>query len=328
MKAETRQYKISNKLLAGPKSVSGLQEAITGLSKVLSGDEVEEILFKKLKVDVESPSGTQFYQYACEVAICAYFARFYNEGFLYEPKLNPPKDVDCSFLHSGLRFNVEVKCADFSKKHLIDAGVNFQIGSLGRLTDFQDLVEKLTPIMQSGEQGRPLVKKVKMDNKMKDYLEGAHAKFSSEEKSDEVNILVVCCDGVSDFNDWIFYLIGQQGLFTEHSFCDPKSYSRVHAVLLTNLYHRLRRCDEAKKIDHCWRFDEAFNLLLFNPARKDAHERVNSFIPVVRMENIEYVDFTVPGVSDRGVAEGLKLFEYVRTQFEKGIFRFEPISSD
>lgn len=125
--------------------------------------------------------------------------------------MNPPKDVDCSFRVGGFKYNIEVKCADFSKKHAVDDGDGFKIGSLGRLDDYDDLVGDLEEMFSSD--GHVLSRQRHMDNNLKDFLIFAHEKFASATPDYELNILVVGCDDARDMQKWYSYLYGAKGLF-------------------------------------------------------------------------------------------------------------------
>ena len=87
----------------------------------------------------------------------------------------PPRDVDCSFRSEGYKFNVEVECADYTTKHEIDSGSEVIISAIGRLSDYNDAVAQLQETFAIG--GNTLVKRLHMDNKLKDYLYDAHGKF-------------------------------------------------------------------------------------------------------------------------------------------------------
>ena len=74
----------------------------------------------------------------------------------------------------------------------------------------------------------------RLDNTLKTFLQEAHAKFPTVELTDQLNVLVVCCDDEKDMGRWHDYLYQAQGLFTNDSFADPKTYDRVDVVVLTN----------------------------------------------------------------------------------------------
>ncbi|QFU23820.1 hypothetical protein FM038_017695 [Shewanella eurypsychrophilus] len=66
---------------------------------------------RKLSSDLQLSGNTfdeqKYIQAACEASVAASIAVAYPETFKYEPKINPPADVDCSFEANGYRFNVE-----------------------------------------------------------------------------------------------------------------------------------------------------------------------------------------------------------------------------
>ena len=182
-------------------------------------------------------------QAAVELTVCSHFAHFFPDHFVYEDKVNTPKDVDCSFKAEGVKYNIEVKCADFSKKHAIEEGGGFTIGAHGRMDDFAPLVADLQKLFSQG--GHALTPHRHMDNNLKSYLSSAHDKFSTQVSEDEINVLVVGCADEMDMQKWYSYLYGSQGLFTLDSYADRSAYDRVDLVLLTNLYHRHK--DQALK---------------------------------------------------------------------------------
>lgn len=259
--------KVSNPHIATGAYRVGLQDAVNCLAPFLNEKDLNDILYQKLEVGKTDASEAHYIQSAVELTVCSHFARFFPALFRYEPKLNPPKDVDCAFSLDGCKFNVEVRCADYTQQHEIEDSDAFKIDSVGRLADFGDLVEQLSGLFGSGKEPKKLLCHKKMDNKLKDYLISAHGKFLSGPVDNELNVLVVCCDDAMDMQKWYGYMYAAQGLFTEDSYVSHDLYSNVDVVLLSNLYHRHRRPAEKPLLQNHWSFSDAFNVICVNPGR-------------------------------------------------------------
>lgn len=87
----------------------------------LSQRELEVLVHKKLRMEDPEPAEPQYLQSAVELTVCAHYAIRFPNSFVYEDTVVPPRDVDCSFCSEGYKFNVEVKCADYTNKHKIDS---------------------------------------------------------------------------------------------------------------------------------------------------------------------------------------------------------------
>ncbi|HDS1693031.1 hypothetical protein [Pseudomonas putida] len=269
-----------------------LHQLLEKLTPFLSTKKLRNLRESKLRPNPQSFSEKQYLQTACELTVCGHFAAAYPDTFKYEPALNPPKDVDCSFGVEGVTYNIEVKCADYTKAQAIDGQDAFKISFLGRHPDFLTLRDQLAPIFETPEDGKPLVVQQNMDNKMKDYLESAHQKFSSTPTDDAVNILAVCCDTPQDMQKWYHYLIGAEGLFTQESFTPQAAYSRVDAVYLTNLYHRHKDYSSKSNISNHWSLSDSFGFIVSNPFRAlDKRELLNRCLTLLPNYSQELRDF-------------------------------------
>lgn len=326
-KEVTLQFDLSNKFVSTKAYASGLVKALNYLAPHLTIAQREELCFKKLGLKLNNISEKAYIQAAVELTVCAHFARFFPEGFVYEEKVNPPKDVDCSVRVEGFKYNVEVKCADFSKKHAIDNGDGFKIGSLGRLSDYDDLVANLENLFSSD--GHVLSRQRHMDNNLKDFLISAHEKFAPTTHDNELNILVVGCDDAMDMQKWKSYLYGSQGLFTLDSYTDTSAYDRVDLVLLTNLYHRHKDPVTKDKLSGQWDLIEAFCILCENPKSLKPDETFLEFSRTVRHHNNELHNHTVEGEAPEFILEGLAIPSYVVDHLQaKGIYYFQPYESE
>ncbi|WP_217520084.1 hypothetical protein [Vibrio metschnikovii] len=229
---------------------------------------------RKIKSDLQligdSFVEAKYLQAACESSVAASIAVAYGDTFEYEPKLNPPSDVDCSFSAFGYKFNIEVKCPDYTKYHDHQAKDCYSIGAMGRLDNYFDAYESIKTLLGNE---KPVEKQVHMDNKLKDYLLSCQKKFSDETSEQELNILLVCCDSAMDMQKWVHYLYGAKGLLTEDSFVEPNLYSNVDVVILTNLYHRHYSYWQKDKLSEHWSLGKSFNLIFKNRSIKRGKDR-------------------------------------------------------
>ncbi|WP_434707122.1 hypothetical protein J3P75_14125 [Pseudomonas sp. R1-1] len=316
-------FDLSNKFVSTKKYARGLVEAINDLAPYLSVAERESLCFNKLGLKFDNVSEQAYIQAAVEVTVCAHFARFFPSGFVYEEKVNPPKDVDCSIRAGEFKYNIEVKCADFSKKHAIDDSDGFKIGSLGRLGDYDSIVADLEDMFSSC--GHTLSRQRHMDNNLKSFLISAYEKFAPGTPKSELNILVVGCDDAMDMQKWYSYLYGAQGLFTLESYSDTSAYDRVDLVLLTNLYHRHKNPKSKDKLSGHWRLSEAFCILCENPKSLKPEETFIEFSKTIRHHNNELHSHTVEGEAPDFILKGLAIPSYVGSELQaKGIYYFHP----
>lgn len=305
---------------------SGMMSAISELSKHLNNNEMEDLLNNKLQLFSRTPNEPQYLQAACELVICGHLAKKFQNNFKYELKVNPPKDVDCSFSEDGIQFNVEIKCADFSKSNLINEGEGYKIGFLGRNPDVQTVLDDLASALNSIPSAKPLINQQHMDNKLKDYLQSAHGKFSQLPREDHLNVLAICCDNPMDIQKWFGYLYEHQGLFTEESFADRSSYNLVDIVLITNLYHRHYSYRNKDKLTDHWLLNNSFNLILSNPYRsKDKKSAILKFCEIMPNYSFELSQYQVPGDVEVYVKNSIKIPHFVVDKLQaKGIFLFQP----
>lgn len=137
------EFSLNSKFVSTTTYKVGLVAVLDYLAPHLSVSEREHLFFNKLGLKDDNVTEAAYLQAAVELTVCAHFARFFPDSFIYEEKVNPPKDVDCSVKVGGYKYNIEVKCADFSKKHAIDEADGFTIGSMGRMDDYDELATKL-----------------------------------------------------------------------------------------------------------------------------------------------------------------------------------------
>ncbi|QBF26781.1 hypothetical protein EXN22_14170 [Pseudomonas tructae] len=291
----------------------------------LTQREFEALVYKKLRLEDSAPAEPQYLQAAVELTVCTHYALNFPSDFVYEDKVVPPRDVDCSFRSEGYKFNVEVKCADYTTKQEIDSGSQFIIRAIGRMPDYNDTVAQLQETFASG--GNSLTKGLHMDNKLKDYLCDAHEKFPDETDLSQYNVLVVGCDDAWDMQQWEGYLTGQQGMFTEDSFVDPARYGNVDLVVLTNLYHRHKSVTDKDKLEGHWTFANAFSLLYENPKSNKPRSMLYAFSRTLRFYNNEVIGHKLQGDAPDFMKERLAISHYVaEVLWPQGHYAFQPKS--
>lgn len=302
-----------------------LSETLELLEPFLSKKQ-KNSLHKDLQLSGNKFDEAKYLQAACETAIASYLSSNFGENFVYEPKINPPKDVDCGFSLDGKTYNIEVKCPDYSKKNEIDSANAFKIGSFGRLIDFEQIVTNMQEVFDpetnpAVESDKPLITQQHMDNKLKDYLLSAHSKFNESTNPTELNALVVCCSDPMDMQKWFFYMYGYQGLFTNDSFHPIDEYKNVDVVILTNLYHRHYEYWDKDKIEDHWDFSKSFNLIFSNPLRRqDKAEIIWSLVDKIPNHSKALMNFKVTGGLDE-----MRIPYFVAEELsDKGLYYFQP----
>lgn len=308
--------------------LAGALESIEILNPHLSTRKRDSLKNEKLQLFKGNINEVQYLQAACELTICAYFAKHFPSKFKYEPQPFPPKDIDCSYEDGGYLINIEVKCADFSKKNDIDQQDAFKMSALGRVPGFEKIIKDLEPVMTSGSLGKPLVVQPHMDNKLKDFLLSAHSKFSEAPSPTTLNVLAVCCDNPHDIQKWFYYMYGSQGLFRQDSYVQQSEYNRVDAVFLTSLYHRHHEYFNKDKIKNHWDLASSFNLVCSNPFRKlDKEKLFYHFAKTVPNYSTELSSYRVPGSAPDDVKDALRISSFIHEKLHSaGYFHFLPVN--
>lgn len=321
-------YYISDISDIGIQYKNGALSALRIMEKKLSKKELSGLIEKKLQTKTKSFNESQYIQSACELTLCTYFANLCPETFKYEPKINPPKDIDFSFQSAGYDINVEIKCADFtSKKELDTQSKTLKLGSMGRTPGFDDQFNTLEKLI--GENSDySLAKQKHMDNRLKDYLLSAHEKFDNEDIDSTLNVLAVCCDDAADIQKWFGYMFFHQGLFTQNSFFDSRQFNNVDVVLLTNLHHRHSEYTKKDKISDHWQFSSAFNLIFSNPFRKkNKKKEIFHLLEIVPNFSKELQAFQVKGDILQEVKDVMRINHFVAEELQgNGRYFFQPIT--
>ncbi len=288
-----------NTYLFGKEGIEYYESLMTALGSLMPklSTKQAEALCNKLQLRGNKFEECQYLQAAVETVITSHIASRFSSSFAYEPKINPPKDVDCAFSINETRYNLEIKCPDFSVKNAIDARKNFKVGAFGRMQNYKEVVGILERLLDpeanpAVDLGQELIQQQHMDNKLKDFLISAHGKFKPQSGENELNILAVGCADPMDMQKWFFYMYGVQGLFTPDSFWPREEYNNVDVALLTNTYHRHHQYWKKDRIQRHWDFSGSFNLIFSNPSRRHEKEsliwNLVDAIPNYSRELMEY----------------------------------------
>lgn len=302
----------------------GFEEATGNLKNMISEKLFEDLTENKLQVRDIQFNEKGFVQCACEITVSSYFAENYPDGFEYEAVLSAlsSKDVDCRFKVDGFKYNIEVKCSDFTTKENIEKKDGFKIVHSGRNPDFKETEKEISQMLSEGQRlkgvdPKPTFVQKNMDNNLKDFLISSNNKFSPISSESEVNILLVCCGDQHDMQSWHGYLYGHQGLFTEQSFCNKDEYKNVDLVILTNLYHRHFEYFNKSHIKKNWSLCNAFNLCFSNQFRKkDKKEAILKFLEVFPHFTYELDKYRVPGDVDQNIIDSIRIPYFVEEKLK------------
>jgi len=238
----------------------------------------QKMLEEKLQLTGKKFNEGKFVQIACETVVCGHFANLYPKDFQYEHRssITHKRDVDCHFTDGKYTYNVEVKCPGietYSEKanEMPKIELKGRFDEKGRnLVNF--IEHALHDTLEKEEVGWNYSVQKRLDNTLKTFLQDAHNKFPIVELTDQLNVLVVCCDNEYDMSRWYDYLYQSQGLFTDDSFADPKTYDRVDLLVLTNLFNRHYSFSEKIIDTNSWALNDAFNLAFINPDKVSSYK--------------------------------------------------------
>lgn len=232
--------------------------------KVLSEKQYDDFLAKS-RLD-SLTSMPEYLQFATEATVVDYIIRNHEKEFENEPQYNNKKNPECSFRYVDRIVNVEVKCPDFTKRIEQEESKNIKIFSAERMPTKEVYKQVLNDINSNLADETDIQEIDRMDNKLKDYLLSAHAKFP-ESGDCFFNVLVIALDIVQDMDEWYSYIFGDTGVFTDKSFIKEK-YSNVDAILLTNVQYG-HRSDKIDLSINCWHLENYLSLLFLNPIKQN-----------------------------------------------------------
>lgn len=229
----------------------------------------DKLLPKYLKRIISKFSSCESYepyvyaQEAVELSVIAHVLRNYNDEFKYEPQYNKKKNPECSFKCGDRIINIEVKCPDCTKFYNNIKDKNILIKLPNRFFS-KETIEGLNDINCN------YVGKIDLlDNKLKDYVESANAKFPSDNNK-YFNILVIGLPNVNMLDEWLYYITGICGLFEKDNFIPKEYLSNIHAIMLSDVAeNHLHEIDDLK--DN-WDILNNVNIILINQYAKFSSE--------------------------------------------------------
>ncbi len=246
--------------------VDGFTGAITS---VYPPDQIKKILQERFFIPDDSNFDLDVYlQSAVELSVQNHIKRNAQvENFEINKRVNPPKDIDAYYEIKATQVSLEVKCPVDPKS----SKDSYKVTMPGRVPDHEGVFNNLKGLFNNAVQSLELTKN--QDNKLKDYLVGAHEKFSPNSNVDNLNILFVACNNPSSIQDWYFYLDGGEGLFTSQPFYPSKEYKLVDIVILSNLKY----CHTEAREAFDWTLQNVFLLPFVNPHGRSTLVRQSVF---------------------------------------------------
>lgn len=239
-----------------------LNKILNALQAKIGEKKTNRLIREKLQVRAGVFNESQYIQAACELTAMSEFIDYPDTAFVYEDKVTPPKDVDFSVTVKGKKYNLEVKCASY--KDEIRPADEVTLTFSNRMPDsaireqaLRETRERLMPQGITVKEGKNL------DNVMKDFLESTQEKVKHR-RTEDTNILIVCCHGEIDLQLWRGYLFGEGGFFTEDSPIGHERFDQVDFVLLTNIYNRHFQYFNDPRVSNHWSLSASFNLLYPN----------------------------------------------------------------
>lgn len=259
---------------------SYLRRAYVTIMTIMTYSKKKERFISKLQLSSKKFDENQFLQDICEITVASHFAKLLPEIFEYEKKVSPPMDVDFAFcipitkndgennmphLRLNCNFHFEVKCpqinSDNDRKDVIKIYPNSRFPSREMKDSIiEELKHKIAGYKNSIEIPR-------QDNKLKDFLLSAQLKFKQSCDCD-VNVLIVCCDGELEMQNWRNYVVDPGGFFTENPMIPKGDFEKIDMIILTNVLNRHRMQEnQVTTLTDPWSFDKSFNIAYINPLK-------------------------------------------------------------
>lgn len=295
-------------------------EDILKHTEIFSNKEIETLLEEKLQLD-----GTfkieKYYQGATELSVVYKIFKVSKEikgKFEYEKCVNgTKKNIECLLFLDPYRINIEAKCPDLedrgfnNQKKIVEEKNNITKNledrkscnqkkkvvfmTAGRIPNREENDVRLKQLEENSQ--IEVVKVKNNDNKLKDFLQSAHNKFPDFRDENELNVLFVSLDDVNNIEQWWDYLHETEGLFTKKPFVEHNTFSRVDALIYTNLLYRHKNNEVIH--GNAWDLDESFNLYMSNQFRQTCNKnhskckkRVNNFfLKYIKSLTSELCDF-------------------------------------
>jgi len=238
----------------------------------------------------------QFIQYASELTVISHFLEYYPNDFLYEPRLNSihDKNPECQIKIDNFKFNIEVKCPEYTNQEAVLSKDGIKIGIYGRHPEKDKILNEMSGIVKEGSL-KAEGKEVEVHNQkhlglnILSYLKEAHMKFPENPINNEINVLFIGSNEKMDEICGLFY--GHEGLFTNQSFTDPNEYNKIDIIVLSNLYYSHKNYCE-KEYLRPFELNKLYNVYYVNPKRQlDKKEGIVKFHTLYHNYNAELIEF-------------------------------------
>jgi len=270
------------------------------LSKKIEENEMlSDYSINDMTKKLNSVTGNQFIQFACELSCILHFESKKPNRIFYEPILNTDNNLncECKYEFDDLELCIEVKAPVFDETDS-EASMSFRFIEPADLNkkSYMDFVKKL--------EGNSNVDFKKMLNwRLHQYLDEANSKFGSE-SNESLNVLIVCLEKPSHFDEWYSYLSRKKGLFTPYPFIfdtytdDEKKefhhYKNVDMVMLTNTQFIHKNISQNVKIsESAWDLDTCFNLCITNLFSRKFQDNEEEMVKKLTIFTEKYIkDYT------------------------------------
>lgn len=318
--------------------LNSLNKTLNCLKNKISKKKINSLIRDKLQLRAGNFNESQYIQAACELTVMSEFIDLPNSKFVYEEKITPPKDVDFSVIIRGKKYNIEVKCASYKEE--IKSPNEVTLFFSNRMPSITLREEALRDTRQRlMREGITVNEGKNLDNVMKDFLESTQEKVKNR-KIEDINILVVCCNGEIDMQLWRGYLFGEGGYFTKDSPIRHERFDHVDFVLLTNIYNRHFKYFNDQRISNHWSLSSSFNLLYPNKySRKskamtptNGRNTLNELNGIFPNHNIKFEDYLknqedVPTGENKAMKHILGVAWYADKFKAHSVFYFQHASS-
>ena len=235
-------------------------------------------------------------QAQAEVLLATYFCNFencHNWGMSIDTdvKVNPiaNKDIDLRICKDTLMINIEVKTPeqDLFEEGKFHARLAYRHPDIERAEENSDL-KKIASMLEAQSGMETQILKTN-DNKVKDYIKSANAKFCERNK-ESVNVLVIMCTSEQMGNNLLYLMNPHSGLITENTYDNTLDFSKIDYIVVSNAVEGIVQSDE-------YEFDSNdfsnYVTLIISPHKDLSNERdaIKFFYSVIPNDNISFGEF-------------------------------------
>lgn len=256
-------------------------ESIEILNTKLSTDELEDLLHTKIHLGESTFDEAQYYQGVSEIPILCYAIEVGRDTFKYEPKYNGKKNPECSINIQPVNcyyeqkpvklnnrtVNIEVKCPNLINHWQLEKDEKtLKVKAASRLPD-KTIIEEVKNIINNNinksEYNKAVIEK-REDNKLKDYVQSAHAKISPTDENN-FNLLVISLSSLKEMDEWYSYIyqLSVGAIFTDSSFIDKETYKNLDCIMLTNIIQGHKINAFVHKLN-VWDISSYLNIAIYN----------------------------------------------------------------